>query len=144
MASKTESLEMLIWQIRRVFHLLASRSGELLKDMNINPSQRAVLEFLTKEEKQTVPAIARQYDVSRQHIQQIVNELLEKGLVETTYNPAHKRSVFLQLTRAGRAVFETIQHREAQLLAQISRHFSLKDMQTVQGTLTRLSELLRS
>ena len=144
MANKSETLQMLTWQIRRLFQQLTSESGELLKDLDINPSQRAVLEFLSKDDKQTVPDLARLYDVSRQHIQQIVNELRSKGLVENSDNPAHKRSVFIQRTQTGCSVFQTIQQREALMFKRMSQNFTLKDMQAALEMLIQMSELLHS
>jgi len=44
---------------------------------------RAVLEGLDRSGPRTVPAMARARLVTRQHIQTILNELLERKLVET-------------------------------------------------------------
>lgn len=144
MTSKTKTLQALIWQVRRLFQDLSCESSELLQDLGINTSQRAVLEFLSNQESQTVPDIARRFDVSRQHIQQLVNELLKKGLVETSHNPRHKRSVLIQRTAAGRTMFETIQQREAKVLKQMAPYFTLKDLETALGTLGQLSQMLQS
>jgi DNA-binding MarR family transcriptional regulator len=129
LANKSETLQMLIWQIRRLFQQLASLSAEMLEDLGINPSQRAVLEFLSQQESLTVPDIARRYDVSRQHIQQTINELRQKGLVQTLHNPAHKRSVFIQRTQAGCNVFEKAQQRESLMVSQLSQNLKLKDLE---------------
>lgn len=53
----------------------------------------------------TVPQIARSRPVARQHIQRMVNELAEQGLVELIDNPAHRRSKLVRLTARGEAVY---------------------------------------
>ena len=52
---------------------------------------------------QTVPAMERARLVTRQHIQTILNELLERKLVETQDNPAHKSSPLIMLSAEGAA-----------------------------------------
>ncbi len=67
---------------------------------SLQASQRAVLEFLSQQQAQIVPQIAREISVSRQHIQTVVNDLLALGLIEAVENPTHKRSSLIQLTNA--------------------------------------------
>jgi DNA-binding MarR family transcriptional regulator len=143
MTNKTETLQTLLWQIRRLLQQLSIESTELLKNLDINPSQRAVLEFLSETEKQTVPDIARQHNVSRQHIQHVVNELLQKELVTTAYNPAHKRSVFIQRTPKGCTVFETIRQRESRILKQLAQQLSLSDLQVTLTSINKISQWLQ-
>jgi DNA-binding MarR family transcriptional regulator len=77
---------------------------------------RAVLEFLQAQGPTPVPHIARSRGVSRQHIQTIVNELLDEGLVELRDNPAHRRSCLVALTAAGRATIAGIRDTERLVL----------------------------
>ena len=107
-SSRAKTLYQLIWQTRRLFQRLRATSDELLDATGINSSQRAVLEFLHGQPPQTVPAIARERTVSRQHIQTVVNDLLELGLVEAIDNPSHKRSPLIRTTAAGEALFASI------------------------------------
>lgn len=52
----------------------------------------------------TVPQIGRSLGHARQVIQRAANVLVERGLLETRDNPAHKRAAFLVATEAGRKV----------------------------------------
>jgi DNA-binding MarR family transcriptional regulator len=140
----TQPLYRLIWQIRRLFQSLRSVSEVLLQGSGINPSQRAVLEFLHLQQPQTVARMAREKSVSRQHVQTVVNELLALGLVETLNNPAHKRSPLVQTTRAGNKLFKAIVKRESAFLARLDGRFSHQDITTTLRTLEALDHYLRS
>ena len=77
MASNPEEMYQLVWWTRRLFQQLRVTSEELMEGTGINASQRAVLEFLYGHPAQTVSQMAREKNVSRQHIQTVVNNLLE-------------------------------------------------------------------
>ena len=140
MASST--IYQLVWQTRRIFQHLRVISDELLESTGINTSQRAVLETLYPDQAISVPRIAQQLTVSRQHIQVIVNELQLLKLVKTVENPAHKRSLHIQRTEKGRSSFEQIKQREAGLLNEIASEFSGDEMGAAAETLRNLRDHL--
>lgn len=78
---------------------------------------RAVVEVLVSIEPATVPQVAAQLSLARQNVQRHVDELLRLGHVRTTPNPAHRRSVLVQLTPAGQAAFDSVHARELEALA---------------------------
>ncbi len=133
-----------IWRTRRLFQRLGATANELHEDSGITASQRAVLEFLSQHQPQTVPQMAREKAVSRQHIQVIVNKLLERGLVECTTNPAHNRSSLIQMTSSGRKLFEVIQQKELKLLAIMEKHLTKKKLLMTAQTLQAIEEYLQS
>jgi DNA-binding MarR family transcriptional regulator len=106
--------------IRKLFHVLAAVGDALHADLGITASMRAVLESLARGGAQTVPQMARARPVTRQHIQAIVDQLLDAGLVALQPNPAHKRSSLVTLTGAGEAAFVMMSDREAVVLDQIA------------------------
>ncbi|MCP4305937.1 MAG: MarR family transcriptional regulator, partial [bacterium] len=105
-----QEFEALVNEIRISYHFLADLADHLHAD--IDPPGRAVLEHLTRHGAASVPQIARARHVSRQHIQSIVNDLLTRGLVETTPNPAHRRSHLIALTDAGHELIHEVIERE--------------------------------
>ena len=133
-----------IWRTRRLFQRLGATGNELHEDSGITASQRAVLEFLSLHEPQTVPQMARERTVTRQHIQVIVNKLLERGLVESTTNPAHNRSSLIRMTSSGRQLFEVIKQREMKLLVIVERHLTKKKLLITAQTLQAIDEYLQS
>jgi DNA-binding MarR family transcriptional regulator len=112
-------------------------------DIGLGASHRAVLVSLYRGGDQTVPALARARPVSRQHIQILVNALLEQLLVEAIANPAHKSSPLIRLTRAGRARFEAMRAKERALLESMRLPATSAEMTATADTLRRLRERLR-
>jgi len=100
--------------VRRLFHKLAFGVAALHHDSNVTVGMRAVLETVVDGGPQTVPHMARVRPVTRQHVQGLVNALLEAGLVEYVDNPAHKRSKLVAPTAAGIATFKAMRTRENQ------------------------------
>jgi DNA-binding MarR family transcriptional regulator len=102
--------------------------------------RRSILKSLGKAAPQTVPQMARVRAVSRQHIQKLVNGLLDDRLVELIENPAHKKSKLVRITTAGQIVANATHRREAEILPELSRGLSLEDIETA----TRVLEHFKS
>ena len=126
------------WLIRRLFRAMADHAEAYLRDTGLTAADRAVLEFLYPDTELTVPAIARRYQVSRQHVQVTVNRLLDLGLLRTIDNPRHKRSPLLTLTETGQQTFAGIRRREATVLDQLFADIEIADIATTRRTLTTL------
>jgi DNA-binding MarR family transcriptional regulator len=106
----------LIDEVRLLFHRLVEVTDELHVDLDVVASERAVLESLHREGASTVPDIARARGVTRQHIQTIVNRLLDEGRVVSAPNPAHRRSSLIDLTVDGRTLIDEVLRRERSYL----------------------------
>ena len=139
-----QNLENSIREIRRAFHCLRAVADDLHSEAGVTAAMRGVMESLTEQGPQTVPAMARSKAVSRQHIQTLVNALIEAKLAAYRDNPAHKRSPFVVLTEDGDLEFAKIRHREAGLLRQLSDGLSKKDLAVTQRTLEALNDELSS
>jgi DNA-binding MarR family transcriptional regulator len=114
-----ENVETLLNEVRMLFHRAVQVAEELHADEPVTPGMRAVLEFLSRTGPASVPQIARRRFVTRQHIQALVNRLLEQGLVALDQNPAHRRSALVTLTPPGRRLIERILKREARFYADL-------------------------
>lgn len=100
--------------VRRLFHKLGYGVAALHRDSDVSVGMRAVLESVIDGGPQTVPQMARVRPVTRQHIQGLVNGLLEGGYVEYVDNPAHKRSKLVSPTRRGLRAFKEMRARETE------------------------------
>lgn len=133
----------IIWLIRRLFRALAQKSGENLEVFGISVADRAVMEFLYPEKKLSVPEIAKQYKVSRQHVQATVNSLLDQKLVESRENPRHKRSPHIMLNEKGCMLFESVLQKDEETIRLLFSHLQKNDVQitlkTLQSLLARLN-----
>jgi len=136
----SETLYEITAQVRQFFQLLRSISDNQLEQVGINSSHRALLEFLYLNPPQSVPQIAKKKSVSRQHIQTIVNALLDRNLIELVDNPNHIRSSFIRLTKEGKVVFELIREKESALLKQVALNFSQDELNEVSRTISEIVE----
>lgn len=126
------------WLIRRLFRAMGETADAYLRDSGLTAADRAVMEFLYPDKKLAVPAIARRYQVSRQHVQVTINRLLEQGLVRGTDNPNHKRSPLYRLSELGREAFLEIRRNESRLLETLFADIQLADVATTRRTLESL------
>ncbi|KAA3632613.1 MAG: MarR family transcriptional regulator [Proteobacteria bacterium] len=120
MTHQQQSLYALIREIRTSFNYLKALAGALHRGTGVNPSMRAIMECLHDGGLSTVPDIARRKAVSRQHVQNIMNALIESELAEPVDNPAHKRSSLFDLTGEGRATFTRIRQHEREPLRRLA------------------------
>ena len=130
-----QPLQQAILAVRRLFHALAGLSTA---DPGITASQRAVLEILHGRGMRTVPQVAREQGVSRQHIQVVVNALLEAGLVECLDNPDHLRSPLLRLSESGQKTADAVRRREARQLAELAKRIPGSDLKVTLKTLNAM------
>lgn len=137
MSSMEQEAYGLTHQIRTLFNKMTGVIDTLHREDNITSGQRAVLEVLESAPK-TVPDMARERRVSRQHIQLLVNELLERELVETRANPAHKRSLLIAQTGAGTSAFNAMRRKETIILQQISDVVSADELRVARKVLSEI------
>ena len=141
-ARAAAALGRVINETRTLFHRLRDAAERLHEADHLSAGERAVLMELASQGARTVPAMARRRPVSRQHIQALVNPLLEKGLVELAANPRHQRSKLVQLTRKGRAVTTRVAAREARVFAALGRELNPAALEQAADTLVQFRHAL--
>jgi DNA-binding MarR family transcriptional regulator len=121
---------------------MGDAANRYLADLGITAAERAIMEFLIRDQKLTVPDIAKRYKVSRQHVQVTVNSLLEKKLVISEENPGHRRSALLRLSPGGKRLFRRIGRHDEGLLNKVFEGIADTDARKTRKTLeTMLSNL---
>ena len=128
--------------IRLCFHRLKAAAERLHQRGEPSAAQRSVLRSLDHGGPQTVPEMARSRPVSRQHIQTVVNALLEDGFVEVTPNPAHRRSHLVRLTADGEREVGEMATRETALLRELNLAVTDADLETAHRVLSQLRDAL--
>lgn len=106
---------------------LTAAGDDLHADRGLSTAMRSLLLHIARE-PQTVPHLASERRVSRQHIQRLVNSLTEMGLATAKPNPRHRRSVLIVLTPRGRDVASAIGAVEAPLLARLFSEIDQADL----------------
>ncbi len=139
---KTETTYEVTWLIRRIFRAMAERADQYLKDYGLTATDRALLEFLHPDVRLTVPALAKRYQVSRQHIQKTVNHLIDIGLIRSEANPDHRRSSLLRLSKAGRETFADIRQIETRYIEALFADISGEDLKVTHRSLASLLDKL--
>jgi DNA-binding MarR family transcriptional regulator len=128
----------LVNRIPRLHYLLKALGDGLHAELGVTSAMRGVMAALAAGDPRTVPELARERPVSRQHMQLVVNDLLAAGLAETLPNPAHRRSPRIALTEDGQRHLKLLRDREAGFLAQTAPAVSHAELAAV----TRLFDLL--
>ena len=129
-------------EVRLLFHSMAQFADAVHDGRAVKASMRAVLEDLDRNGDATVPRIAQARRVSRQHIQVIVNDLAEAGLVALRDNPAHRRSRLVGLTPSGRTSIDEMLKTERGLLGDALADLHETDLTAAHHTLRSLRDRL--
>jgi DNA-binding MarR family transcriptional regulator len=138
----TNEMETLLNEARLIYQKMIEVGDRIHADEKISMGMRAVLEFLLKNGPARVPEIARSRSVSRQHVQMLANELLNRNLVEPMANPSHKRSPLLTLTGEGVSLIERMRRREFRLYEQTVAGVSTAEMMSAASTLKKIRTAL--
>lgn len=80
---------------------------------------RSVLVLLHRYGPMTVPQMGRLMALTRQFVQRMANDAMDRGWAEATPNPAHQRSSLIRITDEGVAVITAILAREHALNQQV-------------------------
>lgn len=111
--------ESLFGETKLLFQALKQWGEALHEGLGLTAATRGILEALLLGGAATVPRIAREGGASRQHVQQLVDALLERKLVERRSNPRHRRSSLIVLTDRGRALVENMRAEERNAIERI-------------------------
>jgi DNA-binding MarR family transcriptional regulator len=143
LAAESE-LDLLINETALLFHRLKIVADQIHRQGEMSGGLRSVLRSLDKFGGQTTPQMARSRSVSRQHVQMLVNRLIDQGYVETAPNPCHKRSALVRLTAQGKKVVDAMNLRERELLGKFDLGVSDKKLGEASETLRTVRALFES
>ncbi|MBG6178614.1 DNA-binding MarR family transcriptional regulator [Labrenzia sp. EL_208] len=139
---KNELLHHILWLSRPLMQRTEQLVRDGLGETALTVRMRAVLEVLATSGPLSVPDIGRELQIQRQYAQVMVNEVLSEGLAERLPNPKHRSSVLIKLSQEGKATIDGVLARELEVAEQLSKAFSLRDLQTVQVVMTQLIDKL--
>lgn len=137
-AARQSAFNQLINENALLFFRLKVVAEEVHQQGELSGGKRGLLRMLNEAGAKTVPQISRARNVTRQHTQTLINELVAEGLVEFFDNPGHKRSPFVQLTAAGQRCVTGMERREAKLHAQMPMQVSENELRAAARTLRKV------
>src|SRR4051812_4351544 len=91
-----------------------------LEGTGVTVPLRAVLELVLDRGSMTVPQIARDFGITRQSVQALVDNGASRGLIEFEDNPQHRRSRFVTATEQGKRTFTEVHRRELENLDRVT------------------------
>jgi DNA-binding MarR family transcriptional regulator len=141
---QTQAMGDLIAEVRMLFRELRGAIQTIHGEEEPTAGRRGILADLLEGGPQTVPNLARRRNVSRQHVQVLVNSLLSDGLVDLECNPAHKRSRLVAITSLGRETIRSMLGREAALLRTFPIQATPTEVAQAVEVLRRATEAFRS
>lgn len=132
----------LLDEVRLLWHVMVQAAERLHAGEPVTVGMRAVLEFVARNGPTPVPSIARSRHVSRQHIQALVDGLLELRLVSLGDNPAHRRSALVHLTPEGQRTLDRMRRRERRLFDRLELAARPEDLRKAAITLSAVRDAL--
>jgi DNA-binding MarR family transcriptional regulator len=123
-----------------LFHRVRWVADQIYGDVGRSLPRRGILRGLARYGPRTVPQLARARSVTRQHTQEVVDRLVEDGLVELVTNPRHRRSRLVRITARGMAEVEAMDDVDARVLRGIAGGLSLRDLAITARTLRAVRE----
>jgi len=136
--ASTEELRILFREIHRLSVSLKNLDFSFGDNLLLLPA-RGVLELLQEGGPQTVPALAKARNSSRQNVQIIVDRLERLTCVTITPNPRHKRSSLVELTAKGSAVLADVEAQEGRMLQVLAARFSADETSRALECVRRVS-----
>lgn len=134
----------LIDETGKLYRRLKHVAEQVHNQGEMSGALRGMLRSLSREGPQTVPQLARSREVSRQHIQMLINRLEEEGYVELVENPAHKRSPLAKLTPRGAETVKAMNSHEVRLLSRADTGASEEHMAEAARTLRTIRQFFES
>jgi DNA-binding MarR family transcriptional regulator len=136
--STTSGVRGVVEETIALYHRMRWISEQVYGDEGRSTARRGILRGLVRYGAQTVPGLARARSVTRQHVQEVVDALLEHDLVALEPNPAHKRSPLVRATEQGEALVREMDEIDAGVLGAVSSAVSPRDMEQTARTLRTL------
>lgn len=140
-ARKSESLDTLFSESQAVVLRLHQALNELHGDLGLTPGMRDLLRHLAVQGPATVPEIARERGVSRQHVQTVVNRFHQDGLVKFLENPRHRRSRIVRINKRGRRLIAEMDRRQRQIWQALDLDVRRTDLEEAARTLAGVRAL---
>ena len=129
--------------VRPLFQASARAVEDALRGTGLTVPLRAVLELLLTRGPSTVPQVAREFGVTRQSVQALVDTGVSRGLVELQDNPQHRRSRLVTVTDHGRRSFDDVHRRELANLDGVTADLDPDDLALCARVLDALTERVR-
>jgi DNA-binding MarR family transcriptional regulator len=130
-------------QLRPLYQASEQAVAGALRGTDLTVPLRAVLELVLGRGPMTVPEVAREFGVTRQSVQALVDSGADLGLLAFEDNPRHRRSRFVAATRHGEQTFRAVHRRELANLDRVAGDLDASDLERCARVLAVLTDRIR-
>ncbi|MDX8046855.1 MarR family transcriptional regulator [Gracilibacillus sp. S3-1-1] len=101
--------------LTRALSSIRKRAEEDIKELGLNPTEFAVLEFIYSKGEQSIQKIGQKVLIASSSITYVVDKLEKKQLIKRKPCPTDRRITFVALTDEGQAIMDELfpQHKES-------------------------------
>jgi DNA-binding MarR family transcriptional regulator len=138
------TLTTLILDVFRLNGRLIGAGDRLVGSLGLTSARWQVLGALAMSPSpQTVADIARSMGLTRQSVQRIANELVQRGLLERAENPRHVRAPLMRLTERGTKAYDAAATRQVPWADQLAQNIPMRNIETAVSVLRTLTDRLQ-
>ena len=130
-------------QLRPLYQASEQAVAGALRGTGLSVPLRAVLELVCRRGPMTVPEVAREFGVTRQSVQALVDTGADLGVLAFEDNPRHRRSRNVAATRHGEETFAEVHRRELSNLARVAGDLDPEDLVRCARVLATLTDRVR-
>ncbi len=130
-------------QLRPLYQASEQAVARALRGTDLTVPLRAVLELVVRRGPMTVPEVAREFGVTRQSVQALVDSGADLGLLTFEDNPRHRRSRLVTATRHGERTFAAVHGRELANLDRVAGDLDADDLARCARVLAVLTDRIR-
>jgi DNA-binding MarR family transcriptional regulator len=138
-----QAVDHFTFEVALLFFRMRAVAREYIGQGRHSTGRRSILRSVSQRPL-TVPEMARERGVSRQHVQKLVDDLVADRLVMTRVNPADRRSRLVSPTSRGKAYFRALRARETKLFAHLARGLDPKDFRRATALVKELRSRLEN
>jgi DNA-binding MarR family transcriptional regulator len=128
--------------IRRAHQIASATFAQACADLDLTPSQYAVLFALRQHQRVGQNALGRLVSLDRSTTSLVVRSLRDRGFVSGDSDPSDRRKTFLTLSDTGRLVLAQAEQRSARSSQALMAVFDAKQAREFLTMLRKISEPL--
>jgi len=140
---KKQDLALSMWvKLARAYTTFSKKSLENIRSFHLTEPQFGVLESLGHLGSMTIGTLCSKQLVSGGNMTLVVDNLEKQGLVERIYNKEDRRTIIVQLTKKGKALFNEVFSQHAKHIEKLASVLTDKDQEELSKLLKKLGTSL--
>lgn len=139
--NRGQSLEKLLPALSNLYRAMATSRDAFLAQFNLSRSQMELLLSL-KQGPRTTSALAKEFSISASAVSQMIDQLIEKDLVERIHDLSDRRVTNIQLSEHGKKLFKDINKKYFEHVEQRFETVSVKEIENLLTTVNKITDTI--